>query len=76
MLVLDEFTYLLHYGWLDTDAVINWLAEHKPPMLHLVITGRSAPHALIDFADLVTEMHEVKHPFAEQGIRAQPGIEF
>jgi cob(I)alamin adenosyltransferase len=76
MLVLDEFTYPLHYGWLDVHEVIEWLREHKPLMLHLVITGRYAPDALIDFADLVTEMREIKHPLHEQGIRAQPGVEF
>ncbi|MCL4544051.1 MAG: cob(I)yrinic acid a,c-diamide adenosyltransferase [Chloroflexi bacterium] len=74
--VLDEFTYPLHYGWLDTAEVTGWLTQHKPPMLHVVITGRYAPPALIDFADLVTEMREIKHPFNLQGIRAQPGIEF
>ncbi len=74
--VLDEFTYTMHFGWLEIDAVIAWLRDNKPPMLHLVITGRSAPQALIDFADLVTEMREIKHPFAEQGIKAQPGVEF
>ncbi len=76
VLLLDEFTYPMHYGWLDADEVIDWLREHKPAMLHLVITGRYAPQALVDYADLVTEMRAVKHPFAEQGIRAQPGIEF
>jgi len=76
VLVLDEFTYPLHYGWLGTDEVCAWLREHKPEMLHLVITGRHAPDALVDLADLVTEMRLVKHPFREQGIRAQPGIEF
>ncbi len=76
IVVLDEFTYLLHYGWLDVAEVLAWLAEHKPAMLHLIITGRYAPPALIEFADLVTEMHEVKHPFAQQQIRAQAGIEF
>jgi len=76
IVVLDEFTYLLHYGWLDTAEVLAWLAEHKPAMLHVIITGRYAPPALIEFADLVTEMHEVKHPFSQQGIRAQAGIEF
>lgn len=75
MIVLDEFTYPLHFGWLDTEAVINWIAEHKPPRLHLVITGRYAPPALIEFADLVTEMSEVKHPY-QQGISGQPGVEF
>jgi cob(I)alamin adenosyltransferase len=74
--LLDEFTYLLHFGWLDTAEVVAWIAANKPPMLHLIITGRDAPQALIDFADLVTEMREVKHPLRDQGIRAQKGIEF
>ncbi len=74
--VLDEFTYTMHFGWLDTDEVVAWLREHKPPMLHLVITGRDAPEGLIEFADLVTEMREIKHPFKEQGIRAQAGVEY
>ena len=76
VLVLDEFTYPCHYGWLDTTEVVAWLRANKPPMLHLVITGRNAPGELIELADLVTEMREIKHPFMEQGIRAQPGIEF
>ena len=75
LIVLDEFTYALHYGWLDTGEVLDWLRSHKPPRLHLVITGRSAPAALIDYADLVTEMNVVKHPY-EQGIQAQPGVEY
>jgi cob(I)alamin adenosyltransferase len=74
--LLDEFTYLLHFGWLDTAEVLAWIAAHKPPMLHLMITGRDAPKALIEAADLVTEMREVKHPLHTQGIRAQKGIEF
>jgi cob(I)alamin adenosyltransferase len=74
--LLDEFTYLLHFGWLDTAEAIAWIAEHKPPLLHLVITGRDAPAELIAFADLVTDMREIKHPLREQGIRAQKGIEF
>jgi cob(I)alamin adenosyltransferase len=73
--LLDEFTYVLSFGWVDVNDVIGWLREHKPPMLHLVITGRDAPQALIDFADLVTEMTLVKHPY-EQGIMAQAGVEF
>lgn len=76
LLVLDEFTYPLHYGWLDTAGVINWLRANKPPMLHLIITGRYAPEALIQYADLVTEMRNIKHPLKEQGIRAQAGIEY
>ncbi|HEY0514649.1 MAG TPA: cob(I)yrinic acid a,c-diamide adenosyltransferase [Thermoanaerobaculia bacterium] len=65
-----------YYGWLDAGEVIAWLAAHKPPQMHLVITGRYAPPALVEFADLVTEMREVKHPFRDQGIRAQPGVEY
>ncbi len=75
VVLLDEFTYPLKYGWLDTGEVIAWLRAHKPPMTHVVITGRDAPPELIEFADLVTEMRKVKHPF-DRGIRAQPGIEF
>ena len=74
--LLDEFTYLLHFGWLDVLEVVAWLQAHKPPMLHLIITGRDAPPALVEMADLVTEMREIKHPYAQQGIRAQKGIEF
>lgn len=74
--LLDEFTYLMHFGWLDTTEVVSWLRENKPERLHVVITGRDAPPALVAFADLVTEMKLVKHPFRDQGIRAQPGIEF
>jgi cob(I)alamin adenosyltransferase len=76
VLILDEFTYPLTYGWLDVAEVLAWVAEHKPPKLHLVITGRDAPKALVAAADLVTEMREVKHPFKDQGVVAQPGVEF
>jgi len=75
LIVLDEFTYPLHYGWLDTDAVLGWLREHCPPGLHIIITGRNAPAALVEYADLVSEINVVKHPY-QQGIKAQPGIEF
>jgi cob(I)alamin adenosyltransferase len=75
LIVLDEFTYALHYGWLDTDTVLDWLRLNRPPSLHLVITGRSAPEALIAQADLVTEMRLIKHPY-DQGIKAQAGVEF
>ncbi len=75
LIILDEFTYPLLYNWLDTGEVIDWLRAHKPPKLHLIITGRDAPPPLVEFADLVTEMHKVKHPF-DQGIKAQPGIEY
>ncbi len=75
LVLLDEFTYPLHFGWLDTTAVLNWLAAHKPPHTHVLITGRHAPPALLEFADLVTEMRKVKHPY-DAGLKAQPGIEF
>jgi cob(I)alamin adenosyltransferase len=75
IVILDEFTYPLAFGWIDAGEVIEWLKANKPPMMHLIITGRDAPQALIDYADLVSEVREVKHPFS-QGIHAQPGIEF
>ena len=75
LIVLDEFTYALHFDWLNTGEVLEWLRLNRSPSLHLVITGRSAPEALIEQADLVTEMRLIKHPY-DQGILAQPGIEF
>jgi cob(I)alamin adenosyltransferase len=74
VVALDEVTYPLAYGWLPVEEVIAFLRE-RPVRTHVIITGRDAPQELIDFADLVTEMREVKHPF-QQGIKAQPGIEF
>jgi cob(I)alamin adenosyltransferase len=74
VVVLDEITYPITYGWLDIDDVLSVLRD-RPTDLHIVITGRDAPQALIDYADLVTEMREVKHPF-QSGIKAQPGIDF
>ena len=75
LILLDEFTYVLKFGWLDVNDVIAWLKANKPEMLHLIVTGRNAPQELVEFADLVTEMCEIKHPF-NVGIRAQKGIEF
>ena len=74
IVVLDEFTYPLHYGWIPVEDVIQVLKD-RPPMQHVIITGRNAPEALVEFADLVTEMRVVKHPY-QQGIKAQPGVEF
>ncbi|MFQ5933594.1 MAG: cob(I)yrinic acid a,c-diamide adenosyltransferase [Dehalococcoidia bacterium] len=74
VLILDEFTYPLHYGWIPVDEAIEVLSR-RPPELHVIITGRDAPQELIEFADLVTEMREIKHPY-RKGIKAQPGIEF
>jgi len=75
LVLLDEFTYPLAFGWLDPEEVVAWLRAHKPPHTHLIITGRNAPQALLDYADLVTEMRKVKHPY-DRGLRAQPGIDF
>ncbi|MBS1248570.1 MAG: Cob(I)yrinic acid a,c-diamide adenosyltransferase [Chloroflexi bacterium] len=75
LVILDEFTYPLSYGWLDTAETVAWFQENKPPDLHLLITGRDAPSPLIDYADTVTEMRNVKHVF-EQGRKAQRGIDF
>jgi cob(I)alamin adenosyltransferase len=75
LIVLDEFTYPVRFGWLDADEVVTWLREHRPAALHLVITGRDADPRLVELADLVTEMCEIKHPFST-GVPAQPGIEF
>jgi cob(I)alamin adenosyltransferase len=75
IIVLDEFTYAMHYGWIEVSDVIETL-RRRPEQMHVIITGRSAPQELIDYADLVTEMKLVKHPYEEQGIKAQPGIEF
>jgi len=75
LIILDEFTYTLHYAWLNTAEVIDWLKANKPENMHLIITGRDAPATLIEYADLVTEMQEIKHPY-QKGIQAQAGIEF
>ena len=75
MVVLDELNYVLDYGFLKPDNVIKVL-EGKPESLHVVITGRGAPQELVDFADLVTEMKMVKHPYHSKGIKAQRGVEF
>ena len=74
ILILDELTYCLTYGWLDEREVIETLRA-RPAGTHVVVTGRDASPALIEAADLVTEMRLVKHPYHEQGIAAQPGIE-
>ena len=75
MVIADELNIVLRYDYLPVDEVLAALAA-KPPMTHVIITGRNAPQALIDAADLVTEMAQVKHPFREQNVKAQAGIEF
>jgi cob(I)alamin adenosyltransferase len=75
MVVLDEINIALRYDYLDSNEVVEFLKEKKPPLMHVVLTGRNAKQELIDLADLVTEMTLVKHPF-RSGIKAQPGVEF
>ena len=77
MLVFDELVYVLSYKWLPADEILAEIKEARAtqPALHIVVTGRDAPAELIEAADLVTEMTEIKHPFSA-GIRAQQGIEF
>jgi cob(I)alamin adenosyltransferase len=74
LLILDEFTYALKYGWVSMEEVAHVL-QQRPNMQHVVITGRAAPPALIDLADTVSESQPIKHAFAE-GIQAMPGIEW
>ena len=75
LVLLDEVNIALKLGYLDVNTVIEGLKQ-KPETSHVILTGRSAPSELIAIADLVTEMSLIKHPFREQGIKAQPGIEF
>jgi cob(I)alamin adenosyltransferase len=75
LVLLDEVNVALKLGYLSAETVLAGLAE-KPEESHVILTGRGAPPELIDRADLVTEMTLVKHPFREQGVKAQPGIEF
>ena len=74
LVVLDELTYLLNYGYLDADQVLDALAE-RPPMQHVVVTGRAASEALRELADTVAEIADVKHAYRD-GVMAQRGIDF
>jgi cob(I)alamin adenosyltransferase len=74
LLVLDELNIALRYDYLPLGAVVDSL-RHRPPALHVVVTGRNAKPEMIAAADLVTEMLAVKHHFAA-GVKAQAGIEF
>ena len=75
LVIADELNIVLRYDYLPLEEVLEALAG-RPERTHVVITGRNAPEALIGAADLVTEMTQVKHPFREQGVKAQAGIEF
>lgn len=75
LVLLDEINIALRYDYLDIGEVLEFLKSEKPPLTHVVLTGRNAKEELIEAADLVTEMTLVKHPF-RAGIKAQPGVEF
>ena len=74
LVVLDEINYAIAYKMLDVEKVVNAL-QHKPEMVHVILTGRSAHPTILELADTVTEMREVKHAY-QKGIQAQRGIEY
>jgi cob(I)alamin adenosyltransferase len=74
LVILDELTYLCTWGWIDTDEVVSTI-RNRPPQVNVIITGRDAPSAIVDLADTVTEMLDVKHPYRD-GIRAKRGIDY
>lgn len=73
LVVLDELTYLLSYGYLEQDAVLDAIAA-RPSMQHVVVTGRGAPQALVDLADTVSEIADRKHAY-RAGVKAQKGVD-
>lgn len=75
MVILDELNVVLNYGYLDLAQVLAAFSSRRPE-LHLVVTGRNAPAALVALADLVSEIRAIKHPYRDQGVKAQKGIEF
>ncbi|MGY6569589.1 MAG: cob(I)yrinic acid a,c-diamide adenosyltransferase [Salinarimonas sp.] len=75
LVLLDEINIALRYDYIPLDDVVAFLRDEKPPMTHVVLTGRNAKAELIEIADLVSEITAVKHPF-KQGIKAQKGVEF
>ena len=75
LVLLDELNIVLRYDYLPIDEIVEFLKTRKPEMKHVVITGRNAKDELIEIADLVTEMTQIKHPF-RSGVKPQEGIEF
>lgn len=73
MVLLDEITYAINYGWIDESVVVAALAK-RPAHVNVIATGRDAPRGLVDAADTVTEMSKIKHAF-DRGVRAQRGID-
>jgi cob(I)alamin adenosyltransferase len=74
MLILDEITYIVKYGWVDVDEVVSAI-KNRSPKTNVVLTGRYAPYELIELADTVTEMRKIKHVY-DKGIKAKKGIEY
>ena len=74
MLLLDEFTYPMKFGWVDTNEVVDFL-KNRPGFQHVIITGRDAPPELVEISDLVSEVGKVKHPM-DEGFKGQKGIEW
>ena len=75
LVLLDELNVALKLGYIELETVLSGLRQ-RPELCHVAVTGRGAPQGLIEAADLVTDMTLVKHPFREQGVKAQAGIEF
>ena len=76
LIILDEINIALKLGYISSQEIISSITKYKTKNNHVVLTGRGAPKAIIDFADLVSEMKVVKHPFKDQGIKAQECIEY
>lgn len=74
LVILDELTYLCSWGWIDTDEVVTTITD-RPEHVNVIVTGRDAPEQIVEIADTVTEMTEVKHAY-RQGIRAKRGIDY
>ena len=74
LVILDEINYAISYGMLDAAHVVGAL-QRKPEMLHVILTGRNAHPTIVDLADTVTEMRQIKHAY-DKGIMAQKGIEY
>jgi len=74
LVIFDEINYVMKFNFLEVDVIIKELKK-KPPLKHVILTGGGVPKEIIDCADLVTEMQNIKHPY-KQGIKAQPGIDY
>jgi cob(I)alamin adenosyltransferase len=75
LVVLDEINYCCGYGWISGEEIVEFLKAERPPWMHLILTGRNAPEAVVAHADTVTEMRKIKHAY-EKDIKVEQGIEF